>query len=55
MVGNVECYEMYCIFNCGVGMIIVLFVSEVDKVFVLLNVNGENVWKIGIIKVFDFE
>ncbi|EFB5209098.1 phosphoribosylformylglycinamidine cyclo-ligase [Escherichia coli] len=48
--GNVERHEMYRTFNCGVGMIIALPAPEVDKALALLNANGENAWKIGIIK-----
>ncbi|MCO1592247.1 AIR synthase-related protein, partial [Escherichia coli] len=42
-------------FNCGVGMIIALPAPEVDKALALLNANGENAWKIGIIKASDSE
>ena len=53
--GNVERHEMYRTFNCGVGMIIALPAPEVDKALALLNSNGENAWKIGIIKASDSE
>ncbi|MDU7307002.1 MAG: phosphoribosylformylglycinamidine cyclo-ligase [Escherichia coli] len=53
--GNVERHEMYRTFNCGVGMIIALPAPEVDKALALLNANGENAWKIGIIKTSDSE
>ena len=53
--GNVERHEMYRTFNCGVGMIIALPAPEVDKALALLNANGENAWKIGIIKASDSE
>jgi len=53
--GNVERHEMYRTFNRGVGMIIALPAPEVDKALALLNANGENAWKIGIIKASDSE
>ena len=53
--GNVEHHEMYRTFNCGVGMIIALPAPEVDKALALLNANGENAWKISIIKASDSE
>ena len=53
--GNVDTYEMYRTFNCGVGMVIALPASEVDNALALLNEKGENAWKIGIIKASDSE
>lgn len=40
-------YEMYCIFNCGVGLVIVVDEVDVDIVLFVLNDVGEDVWLIG--------
>ncbi|EDV6173687.1 phosphoribosylformylglycinamidine cyclo-ligase, partial [Salmonella enterica subsp. enterica serovar Mbandaka] len=53
--GNVSRHEMYRTFNCGVGMVIALSAPEADKALALLNEEGENAWKIGIIKASDSE
>lgn len=48
--GNVSNYEMYRTFNCGVGMLVALSTEDADTALKLLNVAGENAWKIGQIK-----
>ena len=48
--GNVETYEMYRTFNCGVGMIIALPQDQVDAALALLKTEGENAWLIGHIE-----
>ncbi len=48
--GNVETYEMYRTFNCGVGMIIALPQDQVESALALLKVEGENAWLIGQIE-----
>ncbi|WP_320152394.1 phosphoribosylformylglycinamidine cyclo-ligase [uncultured Tolumonas sp.] len=48
--GNVETYEMYRTFNCGVGMIIALPQDQVDAALALLKAEGENAWLIGRIE-----
>lgn len=45
--GNVTTHEMYRTFNCGVGMIIALPKTSVDKAIELLNQAGEKAWLIG--------
>jgi phosphoribosylformylglycinamidine cyclo-ligase len=45
--GNVETYEMYRTFNCGVGMIIALPEADVVKALALLTAEGETAWRIG--------
>ena len=45
--GNIEMMEMYRVFNCGVGMIIVLPAEYSDEAINLLNNMGENSWLIG--------
>lgn len=42
---------MYCIFNCGVGMILCVDVDKVDSILFLLCKFGEYIWKIGCIEV----
>lgn len=45
--GNVDTYEMYRTFNCGVGMIIALPAEQVDAALALLKAEGEQAWLIG--------
>ena len=45
--GNVETYEMYRTFNCGVGMIIALPADQVAAALALLQAEGEQAWHIG--------
>ncbi len=47
--GNVETYEMYRTFNCGVGMIIALPADQVAPALALLKAEGEQAWHIGYI------
>lgn len=45
--GNVERYEMYRTFNCGVGMVIALSADNAQKAIDYLNQQGEKAWIIG--------
>ncbi|WCE30442.1 phosphoribosylformylglycinamidine cyclo-ligase [Vibrio sp. SCSIO 43137] len=45
--GNVESYEMYRTFNCGVGLVIALPQDQADKAVELLKAEGEYAWVIG--------
>ncbi|MCL1065490.1 phosphoribosylformylglycinamidine cyclo-ligase [Shewanella olleyana] len=45
--GNIEQFEMYRTFNCGVGMIIALPAEKVETALELLKAEGENAWLIG--------
>ncbi|SQD78707.1 phosphoribosylformylglycinamidine cyclo-ligase [Moritella yayanosii] len=45
--GNVERTEMYRTFNCGVGMVIALPESQVEKALEIFTAHGENAWLIG--------
>mgnify|MGYP000352557677 FL=1 len=47
--GNVDTYEMYRTFNCGVGMIIALPAEQVDSALALLKAEGEQAWLIGAV------
>ncbi|MFZ7143570.1 phosphoribosylformylglycinamidine cyclo-ligase [Avibacterium avium] len=48
--GNIDRYEMYRTFNCGVGMIIALPEDQVETALALLQQAGENAWQIGRIE-----
>lgn len=48
--GNIDTYEMYRTFNCGVGMIIALPQEQVDTALAILKQAGENAWLIGHIE-----
>ncbi|MBL4830190.1 MAG: phosphoribosylformylglycinamidine cyclo-ligase [Aliivibrio sp.] len=45
--GNVETYEMYRTFNCGVGLVIALPKAQAAQAVELLKEEGENAWVIG--------
>lgn len=45
--GNVETYEMYRTFNCGVGLIVALPQDQAQAAVELLNAEGEHAWVIG--------
>ncbi|MEK9766902.1 MAG: AIR synthase-related protein, partial [Thalassolituus sp.] len=48
--GNVDTFEMFRTFNCGVGMIIALPEEKADAAVALLNAEGEQSWIIGEIQ-----
>lgn len=48
--GNIDTYEMYRTFNCGVGMVIALPQADVEKALNVLRQAGENAWLIGQIE-----
>ncbi|WP_118843493.1 phosphoribosylformylglycinamidine cyclo-ligase [Haemophilus haemolyticus] len=48
--GNINTYEMYRTFNCGVGMVIALPQEQVDTALAILKQAGENAWLIGHIE-----
>lgn len=45
--GNVETFEMYRTFNCGVGLVVALPKDQADTAVELLKAEGENAWVIG--------
>lgn len=45
--GNVECFEMYRTFNCGVGMVVVVPAEQADAAIAQLQSTGETAWKLG--------
>ncbi|WP_413113908.1 phosphoribosylformylglycinamidine cyclo-ligase [Thaumasiovibrio sp. DFM-14] len=47
--GNVETYEMYRTFNCGVGLVIALPQAQAEQAIEILKAEGENAWLLGSI------
>ena len=45
--GNVDMQEMYRVFNCGIGMVIVVGADVADEVATRLRASGETVYAIG--------
>ncbi len=45
--GNIDIMEMYRVFNCGVGMVIVVSADQSKQAINHLNELGENAWLIG--------
>jgi phosphoribosylformylglycinamidine cyclo-ligase len=48
--GGVADAEMHRVFNCGIGMIVVVAASEAQRAIALLEAAGEKVWPIGAIR-----
>ena len=48
--GNVAEHEMTRVFNCGIGMVIVVAPGNADSAIQILGAEGETVWQIGEIK-----
>lgn len=48
--GNVADDEMHRVFNCGIGMAVVVAREEAEKAVALLREAGETVWQIGSIR-----
>ncbi|MDX9698833.1 MAG: phosphoribosylformylglycinamidine cyclo-ligase [Rhodocyclaceae bacterium] len=47
--GNVDLQEMYRVFNCGIGMAVIVAAEEADAATALLSEAGETVYRIGTI------
>ena len=45
--GNIQMNEMYRVFNCGVGMVVVVPQDQCDAAISLLQAQGEKAWRIG--------
>jgi phosphoribosylformylglycinamidine cyclo-ligase len=48
--GNVSDREMFRVFNCGIGMAIIVSAAEAAKAQSLLEESGETVWRIGRVR-----
>ena len=48
--GNIADHEMARVFNCGIGMVIVIAPDHVENAMRSLRASGESVWQIGEIK-----
>lgn len=48
--GQITDNEMHRVFNCGVGMIVVVAAENADEALTLLNTHGEQAWKLGRIR-----
>ena len=48
--GQIADNEMHRVFNCGVGMIVVVAAEHADEALALLNTHGEQAWKLGHIR-----
>ena len=48
--GNVAEHEMYRVFNCGIGMVVVIAKEDVERTLAILRASGEMVWQIGEIR-----
>jgi phosphoribosylformylglycinamidine cyclo-ligase len=51
--GQVEPFEMYRTFNCGVGMVLVVPDTHLDQALALLEASGEHAWLLGDIRAAD--
>lgn len=50
-VGNINNREMFRVFNCGVGMVVIVKQKDTDNAIKILQENAENAWKIGNITI----
>jgi phosphoribosylformylglycinamidine cyclo-ligase len=48
--GNVADAELYRVFNCGIGMVVVVAAAEADAALKVLKAAGETAWRIGRIE-----
>lgn len=48
--GNVAEDEMHRVFNCGIGMVVIVAKENAEKTIALLRETGETVWQIGSIR-----
>ncbi|MDD3326685.1 MAG: phosphoribosylformylglycinamidine cyclo-ligase [Zoogloea sp.] len=48
--GNVDAQEMYRVFNCGIGMVVIVAAEDADMAAEQLRSTGETVYKLGTIE-----
>jgi phosphoribosylformylglycinamidine cyclo-ligase len=48
--GGIDEEEMYRVFNCGIGLVVVVGSSDADRALAQFKTQGEQAWKIGTIK-----
>ena len=48
--GGIDEQEMYRVFNCGIGLVVVVGASDVDRALAQFKAQGETAWKIGTVK-----
>ncbi len=48
--GGVEDAEMHRVFNCGIGMVVVVDAADADRAMAHLQAAGESVYKVGLIR-----
>ena len=48
--GNVASDEMHRVFNCGIGMVVIVAAADADKTTAILQAHGETVFNIGEIR-----
>jgi phosphoribosylformylglycinamidine cyclo-ligase len=48
--GNVDAQEMYRVFNCGIGMVVIVAREDVDAATEQLRATGETVYNLGTIE-----
>ena len=48
--GNVADEEMFRVFNCGIGMVLIVDAAEADRAAERLRQSGETVWRIGVVE-----
>ncbi|MDB5866960.1 MAG: purM [Betaproteobacteria bacterium] len=47
--GNVADDEMFRVFNCGIGMVLVVSAADAERAVQVLEQQGETVWRIGVV------
>lgn len=45
--GNIADHEMFRVFNCGIGMVVIVSAADAAKAIAQLRQSGETVWQIG--------
>ncbi|MGK0297951.1 MAG: phosphoribosylformylglycinamidine cyclo-ligase [Gammaproteobacteria bacterium] len=51
--GNISDIEMYSVFNCGIGLVLVVDNNDCKEVIDFLIKQGEHAWQIGTVKIRD--